>query len=74
MGFFNSTCVDVEYFVCALAIASGTKEYARERAKAHGVGYHLVWAKPKTNATSVVPYKIFIVSFYRGTTMFLWHQ
>ncbi len=25
--------------MCALAIASGTKEYARERAKAHGVGY-----------------------------------
>jgi hypothetical protein len=25
--------------VCALAIASGTKEYARDCAKAHGVGY-----------------------------------
>ncbi len=25
--------------MCALAIASGTKEYAREHAKAHGVGY-----------------------------------
>ncbi len=38
-GFFNNTHVDVEYLVCALAIASGTKEYARECAKAHGVGY-----------------------------------
>ncbi len=38
-GFFNNTRVDVEYLLCALAIASGTKEYARERAKAHGVGY-----------------------------------
>jgi hypothetical protein len=38
-GFFNNTHVDVEYLVCALAIASGTIEYARERAKAHGVGY-----------------------------------
>jgi hypothetical protein len=37
-GFIN-TRVDVKYLVCALAIASGTKEYARERAKAHGVGY-----------------------------------
>jgi hypothetical protein len=25
--------------MCALAIASGTKEYARERAEVHGVGY-----------------------------------
>ncbi len=25
--------------MCALAIASGTKEYARERVEAHGVGY-----------------------------------
>jgi hypothetical protein len=39
MGFFNNTCVDVKYLVCALAIASGTKEYARERAKVHGDGY-----------------------------------
>jgi hypothetical protein len=38
-GFFNDTHVDVEYLVCALAIASGTKEYAREHAKVHGVGY-----------------------------------
>jgi hypothetical protein len=39
MGVFNNTSVDVEYLVCALAIASGTKEYARERVKVHGVGY-----------------------------------
>jgi hypothetical protein len=39
MGFFYNTRVDVEYLVCALVIASGTKEYAWERAKAHGVGY-----------------------------------
>ncbi len=38
-GFFNNTRVDVKYLVCALAIASRTKEYAREHAKAHGVGY-----------------------------------
>ncbi len=39
MRFFNNTHVDVEYLVCALAITSGTKEYARERVKVHGVGY-----------------------------------
>jgi hypothetical protein len=38
-GFFNGTCVDVEYLVCALTIASGTKEYARDLTKVHGVGY-----------------------------------
>jgi hypothetical protein len=38
-GFFNDTRVDVKYLMCALAIASGTKEYSRERVKAHGVGY-----------------------------------
>jgi hypothetical protein len=38
-GFFNNTRVDVQYLVCALALASGTKEYARERAKVHGVSY-----------------------------------
>jgi hypothetical protein len=37
-GFFNNTSVDVKDLVCALAIASGTKEYARERARAHTVG------------------------------------
>jgi hypothetical protein len=37
-GFFKYTRVDVEYLVCALAIASGTKEYARECARAHSVG------------------------------------
>ncbi len=36
--FFKKTRVDVEYLVCALAFASETKEYARERAKAHSVG------------------------------------
>ncbi len=38
MGFFNNTGVDVEDLVCALAIASGTKEYASERARVHNVG------------------------------------
>ncbi len=38
MGFFNDTGVDVEDLVCALLIASMTKEYARECARAHSVG------------------------------------
>ncbi len=37
MGFFDNTCVDVKDLVCALAIASGAKEYPRERARAHSV-------------------------------------
>ncbi len=30
MGFIKDTPVDVKYLVCALAIANGTKEYARK--------------------------------------------
>ncbi len=37
-GFLNDTRADVKFLVCALVIASGTKEYARERAKAHSIG------------------------------------
>jgi hypothetical protein len=41
--FFSNTHVDVEYLGCALAIVSGTKEYAREHAKAHSVGNGLIF-------------------------------
>ncbi len=37
-GVFYYSRIDVEDLVCALAIASGTKEYAWECARAHGVG------------------------------------
>jgi hypothetical protein len=37
-GFFDDTYVDVDDLACALAIASGAKEYPRECAKAHSVG------------------------------------
>ncbi len=35
---FNDTHVDAKDLVCALTIASGTKEYARERARVHSGG------------------------------------
>ncbi len=37
-GFFYYSRIYVKDLVCALAIASGTKEYAGECARAHGVG------------------------------------
>ena len=37
-GVFDYARVDFENLVCALAISSGTKEYALECARAHGVG------------------------------------
>jgi hypothetical protein len=37
-GFFDDTRVDAKDLVCALAIASGAKEYPRESARAHSVG------------------------------------
>ncbi len=44
-NFFNNTRVDVEYLVCALAIAGETKEYAKKHTKVHDVDYKwLSWA------------------------------
>jgi hypothetical protein len=34
-GFLAYTCINIEYLVCALAVASRAEEYSRERAGAH---------------------------------------
>jgi hypothetical protein len=36
-GFFDYACINVEYLVCALAIASRTEEYSGKRAGAHSI-------------------------------------
>jgi hypothetical protein len=36
-GFFDYACINVEYLVCALAVASRTEEYSGEPAGAHSI-------------------------------------